>query len=46
MALYLKNSKQLSVKTQEFLYCWTHVTTGMWYVSSRTSPEFNLKESA
>lgn len=34
MALYLKNDKQLGVKTQEFIYCWTHVTTDMWYVSS------------
>jgi len=37
MALYLKNGKQLSVTTQAFLYCWTHVTTGMWYVGSHTA---------
>lgn len=41
MALYLKNGKQLSVKTQAFLYCWTHVTTGMWYVGSRTATGCN-----
>jgi hypothetical protein len=37
MALYLKNGKQLGVTTQAFLYCWTHVTTGMWYVGSHTA---------
>jgi hypothetical protein len=41
MALYLKNGKHLSATTQAFLYCWTHVTTGMWYVGSRTAAGCN-----
>lgn len=38
MALYIRGEKRLDAKTIAFLYCWTHVTTGMWYVGSRTAP--------
>ena len=54
MALYIRGEKRMNAKTTAFLYRWTHVTTGMWYVGSRTAAEchpengwsFKLKENA
>lgn len=37
MALYIRGEKRMNAKTTAFLYRWTHVTTGMWYVGSRTA---------
>jgi len=37
MALYLENEICLMEDTNAYLYRWTNVTTGMWYVGSRTA---------
>lgn len=37
MALYLSKKERLNTKTQAFLYKWTHIPTGKWYVGSRTA---------
>lgn len=37
MALYLSSRNKTEVKTLAFLYRWTHIPTGKWYVGSRTA---------
>lgn len=37
MALYLRKKDNLNVKTQAYLYKWTHIPTKKWYVGSRTA---------
>ena len=37
MALYLSKKKRSTAKTEAFLYRWTHIPTGKWYVGSRTA---------
>jgi hypothetical protein len=38
MALYLANEDRVSlVKTRAFVYRWTHIPSGKWYVGSRTA---------
>jgi hypothetical protein len=45
MALYLSKQQEcLNIKTQAFLYKWTHIPSHKWYVGSRTAPGCNIND--
>lgn len=37
MALYLSKKRKAAAETVAFLYRWVHISTGKWYVGSRTA---------
>lgn len=44
MALYLRENDNTNTKSVAFVYCWTHIPTGKWYVGSRTAKGCHLSD--